>query len=165
MSVEFNDKICAICFDINSEEQLYSHLNASNLNKLTECNMHKSCLSLYIKFKYNVEELVEEYFIKCPCCKADICSNLNCVNVVINGELKKELAFTLLSYHIYSEFNLFLFHNYINDRIERSWNVIRREMKRILQIFFYLVICYNLFSIIGVYCLFFVDIHNGFFDV
>ena len=49
--------------NLGSEKIIYSHLNESNIKKLTGCKMHKSCLNQYVRFKYNVEELVEEYFI------------------------------------------------------------------------------------------------------
>ena len=162
---EKNEDICIICFSINSEEPLYSHLNESNIKKLAGCKMHKSCLNQYVNFKYNVEELVEEYFINCPCCKTDICSTLNMVNVLVDGELKPELAFTLASHRIYAEFNMVIFWHHVNEWLNIYFDRIKREIRRILTILVYLFIFYNLFSVIGLYFWLFVNVHNGFFEL
>ena len=45
---ENNEDRCVICYNINPEEPLYSHLNESNIKKLTGCKMHKSCLNQYV---------------------------------------------------------------------------------------------------------------------
>ena len=85
-----------------------------------------------------MEELVEEYFINCPCCKTDICSNLNTVNVLVDGVLKPELAFTLASHRIYAEFSMAIFWNDISVFLNIYFDRIKREIKRILTILFYL---------------------------
>lgn len=157
---ENNEDRCVICFSINSEEPLYSHLNESNIKKLTGCKMHKSCLNQYVRFKYNVEELVDEYFINCPCCKTDICSNLNTVNVLVDGVLKPELAFTLASHRIYAEFSMAIFWKDISVLLNIYFDRIKREIKRILRFLFYLILFYNLFSVIGVYFWFFNEFYS-----
>ena len=143
--------ICAICLDNMNDEPFYSHLDEYNVNKLTKCKMHKSCLNRYVQFTYCNSEYFETCQIACPVCKTSIYSSINTVIIVKKGKELESLAFSRAPFYCSTGFKMFIFQIMFTERIRVFCNNLILIIKDIMGTLITLFIFYNVCCLLMLY--------------